>query len=428
LVVARFLAVTSSIMAFSLRALAAGCLAAGVAVGSGGCLFPDYTFDETQPAGGNGNGGSGAGTTTMQGAGGSGGTPETIGGMGTGGMGGNPPDEDCFTPGDEDGDGMADCADTDCEPDVECVDAIPVGWGTFGYVSLFRGSPLSDPACPTGALLAVHSGNDNLQNATAQCSACGCGAPVWNGCELTDFNPGAGGTQGIRARDVSCATLNATNLDDLSVPAGWDGSCNGPDFAPGGGTCPGGSCNQSVQAQLARPSNGTCQPTGGAVSGGDPSWGEGVKACKAESGLEGCSGSQVCVPRPEAPFEPRACIAKAGDNACPAGAFSLKSVSYGDFDDTRDCSDCSCGSAVNGTCKLTVSLFSDAALNSCNNPLAMVESGECVDLPSNSRVGSRTAAITQAPAGGSCSVTGGGVASGGVTPIDPTTFCCLPSD
>ncbi len=409
----------------ALRALATGCLV----VGLGGCLFPEYTFDE--PQGGNPSGGNGAGTTTLQGAGGTGGSPG-VGGMGgtpdIGGMGGGAPVEDCLTAGDEDNDGMADCADSDCEPDLECADAIPVGWGGFGYVALFRGSPLADPACPEGALLAVHSGNDNLQNATAQCSACDCDDPVWGGCELTDFNPvGAVGLQGLRARDLACG-LSAMNFDDLTVPAAWDGSCNGPDFAPGGGTCPGTSCNQAVEAQVAKPTSGTCGALGGEPSGGDPSWGEGVKACKAATGLQGCSGGQVCVPRPPAPFEPRSCIAKAGDNACPAGAFSLKSVSYGDYQDTRDCSECSCNAATGGTCKLTISLFSDVPLNTCNIPLAMVESGACVNLPSNPRVSSRTSAVTQAPAGGSCSVSGGGVASGGVTPIDPTTFCCLPAD
>lgn len=410
-------------MAFASRALASGCLV----VGLGGCFFPEYTFDE--PQGGSPSGGNGAGTTTLQGAGGAGGAP-TTGGMGgtpeVGGMGGSPPVEDCLTAGDEDDNGMADCADPACEPDVECVDAFPLGWANNGYVALFRGSPLSDPPCPAGALLAVHSGNGSLQNTAASCSACDCDDPAWGGCELTDYNPGTSGIQGIRARDVPCSTSIATNLDELTVPAGWNGSCNGPDFAPGGGACPGTSCNQSVQAQLARPVNGTCAPLGGEPNGGDPTWGEGVKACKAAADLEGCSGTQVCVPRPAAPFEPRVCISKAGDNACPAGAFSLKSVSYDDFQDTRDCTACTCGAATGGTCKLTISLFSDVPLNSCNIPLAMVESNACVDIPTNARVSSRTSAVTQAPAGGSCSVSGGGVASGGVTPTGPTTFCCLP--
>lgn len=397
-----------------------GCLVAVLGVG---CIFPEYTFDEVEPAGGN----SGGGTTTLQGAGGSGGSPSSsMGGMG--GIGGSPPVEDCLAPGDEDSDGMADCADSDCAPDVECVDAIPVGWGTFGYVALFQGSPSADPACPEGALLAVHSGNGDLQNTTAECSACSCQPPAWGGCELTDYNPGAGGLQGIRARDVPCANATASNLDELTVPAAWNGSCSGPDFAPGGGACPGTSCNQSVQAQLARPTNGSCTPLGGEPSGDDPAWGEGIKACKAAADLAGCSGGQVCAPRPTAPFEPRACIAKTGEQNCPAGDFSLRTVSYSDYVDSRDCSDCACGGAAGGTCKLTISLFSDAALNSCTLPLAMVESNACVDIPGNARVGSRTSAVTQAPAGGSCPVTGGGVASGGVTATGPTTFCCMPSD
>lgn len=396
-----------------------------------GCLFPEYTFDEAEPSGGNGGtgantGGEPVGAGTVGGNGGDGGAGAT-GAGGEGGTGGSPPVEDCFTPGDEDNDGDSDCADADCTPDLECVDPIPVGWGTYGYAALFMGS-VTDPACPSGADTGVYTGNAGLQNEDAECSACDCGDPTGQGCALSnDFDLVKSGIQPFYTRDVACNVANATNQTTLTVPPAWDlVTCSGLDVAPGGGACPGANCNASVRAQAAVVTPGTCEPAGGEPTGGDPSWNQNVKACRVDAGLGGCDAGKTCVVKPNAPYEDRICIGKAGDQTCPTG-FTIRNEAFADFDDSRECSECSCGGSTGGNCKITIQLHSNAG-TACTTPLATVETGQCTDLVGNPRVSGRTATVTTPPSGGSCAVTGGGVPSGSVTPIDQTTFCCLPPD
>jgi len=387
------------------------------------CLFPEYTFNDTEPSGGSSTGGQGGAPNT--GAGGSGATG------GDGGTGAAPPPtENCLVAGDEDDDGLEDCGDPDCDPEVECVDPIPVGWGTFGYAALFRGSPAGDPACPDGtAATEVYTGNGNLLNTEADCTSCGCDTPMDRTCELTDdlFDPTKPGIQPFRTRDTFCG-IAATNFTTLTVPGAWDGMCSELDVAPGGGACPGASCNRSVEVQAAQLHGGSCVATGGVPSGGDPTWGEAVKACRAETTLGGCDAGKTCVLRPQAQFEPRICVGKSGDQTCPAG-FGLRSEAFADFADTRDCSDCTCGGPAGGVCKVTLSLFSDVSPTACATALPIVvESGDCVDTPSNPRISGRTSAVTMPPSGGSCPSTGGGVPSGEATPSGQTTFCCLPTE
>ena len=393
-----------------------------------GCLFPEYTFDDvTGGASSTGTGGapSGAGGTGGDSPGGGGTGVGATGG--TGGSGGMPPTEDCFTVGDEDGDSLSDCADPECDVDLECIPSIPVGWGGFGVVALYNGSASTDPACPDGTTSQVHLGSGDLINTGATCTSCTCGSPAWGGCELDDYTVGTAGLQGVRTRNVTCATPAAGALTDLSVPDPWSGTCSALNTATGGLTCgtmPSGPCNTSIQANLARPIDGTCLAGGGEPNGGIPTFTNARKACETLD-LEGCAGSERCVARFAAPFEERACIGKVGDVVCPAG-FPSRTVSHGDVSDTRDCSPCGCANATGGTCKLTMSLFTDAA---CASPVGMmttVESGACTDLSGNPTIAGKTALVTQAPTGGACAVVaGGGVPSGTVTPTDPTTFCCL---
>jgi hypothetical protein len=330
-----------------------------------GCLFPEYTFDEVGAGGSAGSPTAGGGGAGGPGGGPSGGGPSGGGGGGGEGGGGMPPTEDCFVAGDEDDDGLADCADSDCAVDLECVPSIPVGWGTFGLVALYDGSATDDPDCPPGAGTQVHLGNGDLINTAATCSACSCSTPAWGGCELSqDFNPGAAGLQGLRTKNQACAMGATFPQTELTVPTGWDGSCL-PFSVAGGQSCAGSPCNTSVEANLARPANGTCTPNGGVPQGGIPTFTNARKACRADT-LQGCDSEQRCVPRFPAPFEGRACIGRVGDQVCPPG-FPAKTLSYDGFEDDRECSACSCGSATGGTCKLTVSLYSDA---SCATPLA----------------------------------------------------------
>ncbi|MBK8943081.1 MAG: hypothetical protein IPM79_37140 [Polyangiaceae bacterium] len=219
--------------------------------------------------------------------------------------------------------------------------------------------------------------------------------------------------------------MNATAQTTLTVPDVWDLGCSNVDSAAGGQTCSTLPCNTSVQVQPASVTPGTCTPAGGLPSGGDPTWGEGVKACRSTANLQGCDGGLTCVAKPPTPYEPRVCIGKVGEQSCPAGSFTLHSEAFTGFDDSRACSDCTCGASSGGTCKITLDLFFSAGC-SAGTDIESVESNSCVDLVGNPTVAGREGSITTPPSGGSCPVTGGGVPSGEVTPSSPTTFCCLP--
>lgn len=388
-----------------------------LAAGSSACLFPDYSFDEPEPTGG-----SGPGTTTT--------TTSSVGGGGAGGEGGSggaPPVEDCFAPGDEDGDALADCADPDCDADLECAPSFPVGWNNLGYVALFRGDAGINPACPAGTTgNAVYEGNAALQNTAASCSPCTCGAPQDRDCFITqDFNAGEAGLQGAQVLNVSnCGA--ASRIDETTMPSNWDGICHTNETFPGGQSCSGVACNQSVRVGTATVSGGSCASAGGQPSGASPTWAERGEACRATAGLTGCSAGSSCVLKPKAPWGSRVCIARAGDWSCPSESlFTQKRVFYGDYADDRSCTGCDCNSPTGGTCKLTVSFYADAVCG--GTPVAEIESGACGNLSGNPTIASWEAAVTTPPAGGSCNaVAGGGQPSGTVTPTEPTTFCCLP--
>lgn len=394
-------------------------LGACIALAFVGCFFPEYTFDETSPSGGGGAGTSSS-TTTTQSSTQSTGTGPTAGGGGQGGM---PPTEDCFTAGDEDGDQLEDCADPDCEPDVECVESFPVGWNNFGYVALHRGAAGSDPACPPGTEMVAYTGNADLLNTTASCTSCGCMSPTWSSCEFfEDLDAGKPGLQALYPGNQMCGSFTGTN-GTLTVPSPWAvNTCSAIDSSNGGQTCNGQPCNAYVDVAQARPFMGSCTPTGGVPSGGSPTWQGGIKACRVLSGLGGCAGQQACVPKPGGLYEPRICIGRAGDQPCP-GNFTQKTVAYGDYQDNRNCTTCTCGSGTGGTCTLGVTLYSDS---NCMTAVGSGNSNTCVMLTGNPAIQGRKTSVVQAPSGGSCPVTGGGQPTGSVTETDPTTFCCLP--
>lgn len=76
----------------------------------------------------------------------------------------------------------------------------------------------------------------------------------------------------------------------------------------------------------------------------------------------------MCLPTPAAPFQTGVCVYKAGDNECPT-LFPTKHVYYDKFEDTRGCSDCSCGNPLGGACTATIDIYKDPTVNTCNTLL-----------------------------------------------------------
>jgi hypothetical protein len=406
-------------MSMHRRALALGAAGLWALVAApAACFFPQYTYDLMSTTSSTGTGG-GSMTTTSAST-----TTTSTTTTGTGGMG---PMEDCLNGVDDNGDGKVDCADPECLAGYECVDPVPTGWDAPGYVALYEGpTGMTPPPCPTDLPTTAYTGMGTLQASAAMCSPCGCAPPTGETCDLTgDLDPAKPGLQPMRIKNTDCLT-NATNLISLTVPnPPWGGACFHAEMAAGGQLCNGSPCNKSVESLAPTVSGGSCVGTGGTPTKPMPVWAAGSLACSGTRVGKGCTGQQVCQPKPPAPFKGHVCIEQAGDVACPAGPFSSKTVFYGDFTDTRDCTACTCGAASGGNCEITLHLFSDPAVGVCATEVVQLKAGGCALIPANAGIFGWTDAVTKNPSGGGCPPTGQSTPTGSVVPKGPTTFCCL---
>lgn len=358
------------------------------------CIYPEYSFNEPEP------GSAGGGSTSSS------------GGQG----GGMPGVENCQNGEDDDGDSLADCADTDCAA-YACVAAPPLGWE--GYVSLFDGAEVDKPAaCPTTYPTAFN-GHRNLLNTTAHtCSACTCGAPTGQTCDLA--GP-------ITVGDKACGAPGQT-VTTLTVPADWQGECVGDSAAQGGRTnCPGGACNTSVTMPAVAVVGGTCAAAGGESDQLPAQWEAFGLGCSTALQGGGCAAGSVCQAKSTTPFRSGLCVYKLGENSCPIGEFSQQFLYYEKADDTRMCSKCECDAPSGTTCAAKIHVYSDVAVNTCNTEVASFDAGSCTALTGNPTVFGRAATMLTGPTGGQCAVMpGGGDASGTIVAVNPTTFCCIP--
>jgi len=339
--------------------------------------------------------------------------------------------EDCFNGLDNDGDGLAGCDDPKCAAVTECVDPIPVGWGTYGYVLLSEGDPTMPLTCPTYAPSSPYKGVSGLLPGNAACTDCGCDMPTGQQCTLTqDLNVGKPGVQFAQVRDKMCGTA-ATNIQDLTIPGpapAWDLTCTSTDTAPGGvSTCPGGACNQSINVDLPTVSGGMCAANGGALVKQMPTWQTALTACGGVLAA-GCTGGKKCMPKPMAPFNYTACIGKAGDQTCPS-PFLKKHLYYTDFDDTRGCTGCNCNNPVGGICQININFYATAGCTGM--PVATIVAGgmsTCVAVAGNPTIAGRSGSLASAPSGATCSpISVTSTVTGSVLEraSTATTFCCF---
>jgi hypothetical protein len=369
-----------------------------------GCLFPEYSFNDTEP-----NGSTSAST-----------------GGGSGGEMGNP--ENCTNGVDDDGDGAADCQDMKCG-DHTCVTAVPMGW--TGPFALYAGVPEDDPGCPPEFPSATpYLGKNDFLNTPAVCT-CTCGPAQGQTCGTLDSIQ-------ISTGDKPCGMAPYCIGDFSAPPAGWDGSCHNDGFFAGGQTTcgvvgqgcstqTGQPCMVSVTASGVNATGGTCSPNPVQIQTPEVLYATLGRACgDAPTTGAGCNVGQICLPRPAVPFEPGLCISSEGDVSCPAGPFTQRHVFYGDVMDDRSCmDDCSCGAASGGTCPTTITLYGSTQTGTCTGAVVSLPAGTCANLQNNPTLAGRTATQPGAPQGGTCTASGG-IPTGGTTPISPTTFCCTP--
>ncbi|MBK9259601.1 MAG: hypothetical protein IPM54_07145 [Polyangiaceae bacterium] len=369
--------------------------ALGIAAAPMACLYPDYTFNEPEP----GTTGGGAGQGGQGGSGGQG--------------GGMPGVEDCDNGTDDDGDSLADCADDDCTTGYACVPSPPLNWS--GYVALFDGQEADQPACPS-TFPSSFPGYRNLLTPPHSCSACSCGSPAGQTCDLADV---------ITVSDKNCGFAPQTP-NSINPPANWQGECYGPAGLQGGQSCAGGPCNSSVTTAKPTVTGGSCPPSGGVEDKQPAQWEAFGLACSGAPQGGGCGAGNVCQPKSATPFRSGLCVYRMGEQSCPVGEFSQQFIYYESATDNRACSPCECEAPAGSTCDATIKIYSDAAVNTCTTEIASFMAGGCANLMGNPTVFGRAATVT-APTGGSCAVkAGGGQATGALTPTNATTFCCIP--
>jgi hypothetical protein len=276
---------------------------------------------------------------------------------------------------------------------VACVASTPQGW--VGPVEVYAGS--APPSCAGAFPTTVGAGGAQPQQAAAVCSTCTCGAPSTSLSSCT-------GASGLQVYYVGGSVAMSCTAG-AEVP--WTGACEQPtrDFAMRA-TVP-GSCQASTQMPTIPP----------------PAWATSYVACQAPAVDAGtCASGQVCAPLNEPGFGAMRCIANTGGAvACPPGAYSVQTVVYTGFQDTRDCSPCACGDTVI-PCNATVDLFTSTDCSGTPNSL-----GGSTCLAPNAG-GSATLASAGAPNPGqatACGVTQS-TATGAVSGTGPFTICCIP--
>lgn len=329
--------------------------------------------------------------SNVGGAGGS--TPAGTGGAG--GAGGSGPLENCLNGADDDGDGETDCSDPDCTATgFTCVDD-PPGWD--GPVVLFSGAMAAKPECPAAFPDKVYEGYGDPSGDPATCSACSC--------DTTNV-------------DVDCNTKNLLAY----TQAGCMGQPFMVDLTPGDCFSPGPNM-LNIQSHKQNPpdvsTQGSCTPSKVQATVPPSMWGATALVCAGSSFGKGCGGGgDVCAPKGQAPFEGSICIWRDGDHGCPQ-AYPDRHVYNNDptdIDDTRDCTDCTCGDA-SGTCTATTELYSDDKCTMKHNDVP--NDGVCKDTMKGVSVKLITTTTASCPAQG-------GMPTGDVAalPFDVTTVCC----
>jgi len=288
-----------------------------------------------------------------------------------------------------------------CATSFACAPAVPSGWS--GPMEIYAGA-MPPAGCSPNFEGPVFAGGNNPTADGASCT-CGCGGPQNVQCSVIDISFFAGFTC---TTPLPCAQKTLTPNQCTRVN--------------GAASCDAGTASIRMPTPLA--TGGSCTPVLG-KSVPPPSWDTSARACLSTLGraASDCPAGQVCTPLPSAPFSGSVCIAQAGIGPCPSIGYTVRRMYYGGFDDSRDCSACSCGDVSGATCSANLEVFAPSATSlPCTNAGITYPAPETcapVQQPGDFRLG---VSVQNA---GSC--IGAPVTPiGGVSPSEPTTFCCLP--
>jgi hypothetical protein len=309
------------------------------------------------------------------------------------------PEESCFNRTDDDCDGLADCADPDCNRDAVCVPD-PAGGGFALGVTVGAGEP-----CPPG-FASPEVINTGL-SAGSSCGGCSCGAGTTVcGLKRIDY---VGPDQRANCMANNGVAVGPPILGgSLTISSGMShGGCE-----PAGGGTTGGFFSSTRFADAFDVTMSCGAPAGSPLLPA-ATWASTRTFCVASGAGGGCGAGQRCVPRAPAPAA--RCVLATGAAICPAGYGATGAV-YTGFADARTCSACSCGGPTGGSCdgvhlqQSFICSASDASF--IDKPLGL---GDCGDEFSYRLGGSATPPMCAAAS----------PILGAATPTGLHTLCCL---
>jgi len=228
---------------------------------------------------------------------------------------------------------------------------------------------------------------------------------------------------------VGCAAVDVPFFSGLTCPTG--GACAQSTFAPAVCTHNNAAsqCDAGTTSMIIPPSaatGGTCMPIP-TKTVPPPTWAVDVRACVSGLAYQAsdCAAGEVCSHLPLPPFVD-VCIAQMGVvAACPPGRYSSRRIYDQSFDDSRDCSECTCGPVAGATCTSELDVFAPASdpAQACAGPAQTIylapQGCSFVAHPSDIRLKATIESM------GSCSPSPV-AATGALVGARPTTFCCLP--
>jgi hypothetical protein len=295
---------------------------------------------------------------------------------------------------DNDCNGKIDCADPACSVGFVCAPAAPAGWSLVAYASAARTS------CGAG----FGSAEDLVEGPSALPATCACGCTV----DPVDQGSCEKGTAKLYSNG---ALGGCVALGSLDFPAA-DGACGSKKLDS--------VVNSKAQIAPLPYTPGKCAPAPSKTVTPVTYAAQG-RSCLPAVALGGGCAAGACAARPAAPFG--MCVAKAGDQPCPAG-FPQKHLAGTGTTDTRDCSACGCSTTGScGNAKLT--LYEDSSCDPTSGKaiLPLVADDKC-DPANETKATTYQAYVYSADLLNVACAPTASVASGAVSLVGARTVCC----
>lgn len=283
-----------------------------------------------------------------------------------------------------------------------CVPLPPLGWSL--PVLLWSGPQFEAPECPADQASSVQYEGHADPNEPPECPSCSCEPPT-AGCELPLFLTVS--TQDYCIEDPLAVTYDFSGLDPDEI-------CNTDNAMPAG------LIKSLMVGPLLMTESGCKSVTTLLPKSGDAAWKTFARACGYE--ISPCLDPRaLCVSTTELPSGFSQCIYRSGEHECPSG-YPNRRVFYDEVNESRRCSECSCGAPSGGECSAYVRVYHDAMCTTVVAGYLLTSKMWCTDIYENSPLAGKTA-TTPVYEPGACEPSGGELI-GSAELIGPSTFCC----